>query len=134
MGAWATGSFHNDDALDWAGELSDGSRGWDAVGEALAPVAEAPDGTHPGLRDCCVALAAAEVLAARRGKPPRDFPPGLGTWLIRQRMPPGSPIENQARAAVALIRLASELRDLWAQSPDLEAWLKDVADLEARLG
>src|SRR5688572_21854583 len=62
MGAWGTGSFDNDSALDFVGDVVEGGD-WQAVMElALAPV-------EPGepIRDEVAAIAAAEIVAAARG-------------------------------------------------------------------
>ena len=79
-GAWGTGSFENDDALDWAAQCTEAS-GPSAIAAALeaalsGDVIEAPDGA--------MAIAAAEVVAAARGKPGAKLPDTLRVWLSRQ--------------------------------------------------
>ncbi|MBM4364803.1 MAG: DUF4259 domain-containing protein [Deltaproteobacteria bacterium] len=70
MGAWGTGNWDNDDALDWIGEL----------GEArdLERVLTGP-GTDTGM--CCRALAAAGVIAAALGRPGDGVPDEVKSWL-----------------------------------------------------
>src|SRR5579864_6837094 len=77
MGAWGPGSFENDDASDWADDL-EGSTGIGMLKEAFKAVEK---NKFPESPDCCIALAAAEVVAAAKGKPCPDFPDSLRTWL-----------------------------------------------------
>lgn len=131
MGAWGTGSFHNDDALDWTSDLADGGAGWEAVVEALEASASAAQ--PPEAPECSVSLAAAELLAAHAGKPGRDLPAPADGWVKRQKRAPGSHVIELARRAIARVRDDSELRDLWKASPEFDAWLADLAGLESRL-
>jgi hypothetical protein len=130
-GAWGTGSFDNDDALDWADDC--------AKAISLAPLVaafdaairnkyiEAPDGSN--------AVAAAEVVAAALGKPNPKLPAKLQAWIQRQ------PIEDLKRltpqAQTALTRVfdpkASELRQLWSEGKP-NKWPEAIAELQSRLG
>lgn len=131
MGAWGTGTFHNDDALDWTSDLADGGAGWEAVVDALEAVVSATE--TPPATECCVALAAAELLAAHAGRPGRDLPTPADGWVKRQKRAPGSHVVELARKAIARVRDGSELRDLWKESADFDAWTADLAGLESRL-
>lgn len=79
MGAWGYGSFENDDALDWVGDLTDG-RSLKPVEAALdaALGAEADFGIS-GEAEC--GLAAAEVVAALGGAPSGDLPEEIAEWI-----------------------------------------------------
>lgn len=79
-GAWESGSFDNDDAMDWVA-MCVRSKGASAVGKTLEAslkpaYLEAPEASE--------AIAAAEVVAAARGKPNSKLPSTLATWLQGQ--------------------------------------------------
>jgi hypothetical protein len=129
MGAWGTGSFDNDDASDWIYELEE-SPDVAVVRRALdirsAPYLEAPEGS--------TAIAAAEVVAAARGRPAASLPDSVTAWVAEH----GSTVEESdvILAVAALDRVLaddSELRDLWAVT-DEDAWRDAVHDLQRRLG
>ncbi|HEU4566145.1 MAG TPA: DUF4259 domain-containing protein, partial [Gemmatimonadaceae bacterium] len=63
-------------------------------------------------------------------------PPEVAEWVAENRDDDGARPELVALARRAVERIAaeSELRDLWAESDDFEAWEASVADLRARLG
>ena len=130
-GAWGTGSFENDDALDWAAQCTQSS-GPPAVAAALkaalsADFIEAPDGA--------MAIAAAEVVAAARGKPGAKLPDTLRAWLQRQpqsQIARLAPLAQQALARVNGSADQSELKQLWS-GKDAQTWNKLMANLAARL-
>ena len=66
MGAWGAGNFENDDALDWLAVLQ--AEGLPAAGAAIQDVLTLAD-DYLEAPTCCAALAAAEVIAALRGRP-----------------------------------------------------------------
>lgn len=79
-GAWESGSFDNDDAMDWVATCARSS-GTSAIGKTLemsleSAYLEAPEASE--------AIAAAEVVAAARGKPSPKLPKALGAWLQGQ--------------------------------------------------
>lgn len=129
MGTWGHDAFSNDDALDWLGELLDaGNLG--PVEEALTTAASAE--TYLDAPDCTQALAAAEVVAALRGKPGGGLPKKLVPWL-EGRPRPADALLDTARRAVAKVMQDSELKDLWVESGHPQAWEEGVRDLQARL-
>ena len=152
MGAWGTGNFENDSALDFLGILdssppgegSDDEPGRDALLVMTLMRAAEPAGDDDEDGDADAAsegLAAAEIIAAINGKPEEgladtleDFP-DLSDWIatgkIAFRKKPQ--IVELARKAIAQI-LTSELNDLWAESQDHAAWLDAVKDLQKRVG
>ena len=132
VGAWGCDSFGNDDAMDWVGDLEEA--------DDLAPVRDAfaaapPAGEYLEAPVASVALAAAEVVAALRGRPAADLPEEVTAWVTAHAAPPDSALLARAREMVARVAEASELRQLWdeAKAHDREAWLAGVADLGARL-
>jgi hypothetical protein len=129
-GAWGPGTFDNDDALDWM-HLCTESKGSAVIAAtlhtAMQPgVLEAPEGA--------AAIAAAEVVAAAKGKPGGTLPEELRHWLSRQ---PQQEIATLAPVAKRVLTKVmdpdmSELAQLSSVSPDRQ-WAQAVAELEARL-
>lgn len=95
----------------------------------------------------CDAVAAAEVLAAIYGKPHKEFASDddelssaiIGKWAKSKGTKEKQLTDNSARElairAVAKIRDAGELHDLWADAEpaDKKAWQAAMSDLLARL-
>ena len=82
MGAWGSGPFDNDDAMDWVAEL-ESARDVGVVRSALESVTDADGYIEAPVGS--VALASAEVVAALRGKPGADLPEEVSTWVGKQR-------------------------------------------------
>jgi len=127
MGAWGAGNFENDDALDWLAVLQ--AEGLPAAGAAIQDVLTLAD-DYLEAPTCCAALAAAEVIAALRGRPASRLPDELVEWLGRVSGDPGEQLATNARNAVDAIRRSSELRELWE---DDEEWKQEVDGLCAWL-
>ncbi len=132
-GAWDTGPFDNDDALDWVWELSE-SNDVSILETTLQPAArasgylEAPTAT--------MAVAAAEVVAALRGNPRQELPDEVMEWVQTHTVAVGDDLLKLARRAIVNIKKedSSELAQLWSDSEGLmEVWLKDLDDLLKRL-
>ena len=126
MGAWGTGSFENDTALDWLGELeTDGLVAVRAAFDVLGETFDASDGAN--------ALAAAEIVAAANGRASEDLPEEATAWVAanRSRVTPADVIA--ARRAVKVVGERSELRELWDETDSARDWLGAVADLLRRL-
>ncbi len=127
MGAWGTGNFENDDALDLIAEV-EGPAVLEATFDALPP---AGDGEIDAT-DACRVLAAAEIVAAMMGRPSADCPADLAPRLKKFGEPTGALIER-ARQAVSRVLFDSELLDLWAESDSREEWNIVITDLIERL-
>ncbi len=132
-GAWDTGSFDNDDALDWVWELSESSD-LSVVEQALNAAAnssgylEAPTAS--------MAIAAAEVVAALRGNPRSELPPEVTDWIQTHPVVVSDDLLKITRRAIENIKEveSSELAQLWSDSDELaRAWHADLADLVQRL-
>ncbi|MEL7536209.1 MAG: DUF4259 domain-containing protein [Pseudomonadota bacterium] len=131
MGAWGVGHFENDDAQDWAEDLNQADS-LDAVEEAIEAVEAGGD--YLEAPDACVGLAAAEVVAATLGNPADDLPDPIATAVARLEDPADEDLVARARAAVErVIGEDSELRELWEESDDFDAWESTIQDLLARL-
>lgn len=132
-GAWDVGPFDNDDALDWVWELSESddlSVVEDALQNAISTEGylEAPTAS--------IALAAAEVVAALKGKPRAQLPAEVSAWVDNHDSEVDDSLVRAARQAIAQVRNdeLSELAQLWSDSNELLGqWNKELADLSSRL-
>jgi len=131
VGVWGTGPFENDDARDFTAELqADGV--WVLRG-ALEEVALLDPEGYVAAPSSSRAIAAAEVLAAARGKPAPDLPPEVTDWLSRAPQVDDRLVPLASRA-IARILDGSELKQQWHASEEGPAWESRVADLSERLG
>ena len=130
MGARETGNFGNDDASDWVYDLQESS-GADLLKEAFAAV---NGNDYPETPDCCIALAAAEIVASAKGKPPSDLPEDARKWLGNQEeVDDIKALVKRATSVVNKISVKSELRDLWEESDSWHDWQQVVEGLLRRL-
>jgi len=130
MPGWGTGSFENDDAQDFLGELA--SLTIDELKQKLAYAAE-----HEGYleaRESSVVVATAEVVATAKGAPPVNVPPAIAEWVSKVEGTPSHEMSDLARRAVKRVRSNSELKDLWQEAEGLNDWSASLRDLEERLG
>jgi len=127
MGAWGTGHFENDDAMD----LIAGVQGPGDLDRVLRAAAESEEASV----DASVAseaMAAAEVVAAMMGRPSGDCPEEL-TKRLDALGAPEPALVRLAQESVSRVLMESELVDLWAESDETEGWNRSVTDLIARL-
>lgn len=80
-----------------------------------------------------VAVAAAEVVATAKGKPPQAVPGQIATWVSKIDGSPSTEMSDLACRAVERVRTNSELKDLWLEADGLNEWSAALRDLEARL-
>jgi hypothetical protein len=80
------------------------------------------------------AVAAAEVVAAAKGKPSKALPKELSDWLNHQPKQGIAKFAPVARAVLTRVKdpHVSELGQLWEESADKQ-WARTVAELETRL-
>lgn len=132
-GAWDTGPFANDDALDWVWELSE-SNDLSVIENTLNSAANSTD--YLEAPTASMAIAAAEVVAALRGNPRPQLPEEVTAWVQTHSVAVEDDLLKVARQAIENTKKkdASELAQLWMESEDLmDAWLKDLDDLLKRL-
>ncbi len=132
MGEHGVGSFENPDAEAWVAELVE-SDGADLVETAIDAVAEGSPDDPIGASDAVIAIAAAEVVAAARGKPRKDIPEAVRSWTKAKHLAHHHDLGRRARLAVERILEDSELADAWDETERAEAWRADVAGLLVRL-
>jgi hypothetical protein len=132
MGAWGSGPFENDSALDWANELVDG--------DGLGPLQSALDCTAKSTFDYLdvdlgsAAIAAAEVVAALMRKPTSSLPANVAEWIEEHPIKVTHALVAEAAAAVdAAAADNSEVHDLWRESDGYDEWRAAIDDLRARL-
>ncbi|MFX1250096.1 MAG: DUF4259 domain-containing protein [Promethearchaeota archaeon] len=130
MGAWDVGTFDNDDASDWLYELEE-SKGFDLLNKVLSAVTD--ESKALAENECSVALAAAEVVAALKGRPSLNLPEEISMWVKHNSAEISEDLLYKALEALILIKEESELKDFWAESDELEAWLTVLEDLQNRL-
>ena len=129
MGAWAEGSFDNDDALDWVWELEEADIS--ILEEALSRVIECED--YIEAPDCTIGVAAAEVVAALDNRSAPQLPSEVLAFVNRIATPPSAELRMAALKALQRIKTKSELQELWEESGCGAAWQKTIAELESRL-
>jgi hypothetical protein len=114
MGAWGSGSFENDVALDWAASvrsLADVHRPFDRL-KALS------EGAKPVLIDAdlaCELIAGAETVAMLMGRAIPGFPDGLRKRLA-DAGEPDNLLYHRARDALCQVLRNSELAELWEEA------------------
>ena len=128
MPGWGTGSFENDDAQKFLGELH--AKQPDDLKEILVRAdqveyLEAPEGG--------AVIAAAEVVATAKGAPPQVVPNQISEWVGKIEGAPSAEMSELAGRVVNKVRLNSELKDLWHEAEGLNEWSAVLRDLEARL-
>jgi hypothetical protein len=134
MGAWGAGNFENDTALDWIGDLKE-SRKLRLVESAISDVLKAR--RFIDSNQCCIGLAAAEIVAALIGNPLDKLPIGVPEWIQSHKKAPNDKLIENTRKAVKLIRFdeKSELKLLWEEGGDTPTdWYSAIDDLLTRLG
>jgi Domain of unknown function (DUF4259) len=143
MGSWGSGNFQNDPALDFFADLNESADGTPLRNELKGIIdhggTKEPSrfgrlmGRHPdrlSIHDCQRAIAAAEIVAGLCGRPTGKPPESVASWISAHRASFSEELVHFARAAIALIKVDSELRDEY----DPAEWHEKMDDLELRLG
>ncbi len=131
MGAWGIGHFDNDEAGDWAWELEEAKSPAPVI-MAFDEIDACSDYLDAGAG--CIGLAAAEAVAASIGKPAADLPDDVARSVSAWPAPADPGLVARARSVVDKILAAdSELRQLWEETNEFDAWQSKVADLRSRL-
>lgn len=144
MGAWGPGSFDNDIASDWAADLADGGD-VAMVRDTLTTAARCPGDEYLESDEGAEALAAAEVVAAAKGRPLKAVPMGTSgphalAWAAAHPGAGHADLVDLALEALDRIEAEeSELAELWAQETVAGVgaagpeWHSEVEDLRNRL-
>lgn len=107
MGAWADGSFDNDDALDWGAEL-EGAEDSEPISVALDAVLETDD--YLEAPETLRGISAAEVVAALLGKPAANLPDDVTSWLVGKKPPKPARVKKPQRVVNRILK-DSRLKD-----------------------
>jgi hypothetical protein len=126
MGTWGAGSFENDTAMDWAGEV-DSLADIEAV---LNSLAEHDDDTPIDADDAARLVAAAETVALLMGRVAADVPDELKVTLAGLQASPQMRVT--AESCLTMVLENSELVELWAEG-DSEEWNLAMTGLIDRL-
>lgn len=128
MGAWSVSPFDNDSALDWVWSL-EGAEDTSVLSDALDAVTSADFD-----EECEEAVAAAEVVAALRGKPLPELPDEVVAYVKTQAgKKPSRELVSLAATVVRRIATASELKALWDESDSAKEWQDSMTNLLKRL-
>src|SRR5262245_19184751 len=132
MGTGGTGTFDNDDAMEWLGGF--GSDGEVVVQDALEAVNDLEPMDYLEADAAAHALAAAELAAAASdgdtSRLPKEAVAGLKENASKIN---AAKLLAPARKAVGRVLRGSELKEQWDDSPDAEEWEDGVRELLERL-
>ena len=137
MGAWGSGSFENDTALDWAGTVRSLADVRSPFEQLKALTDASPEGGAHFL-DADLAselIAAGETVAMLMGRKIADFPNELQNVLANEGAPDDL-LFHQARNAVCHVLRHSELAELWeeaAADSGVNEWNASITGLIDRL-
>lgn len=133
MGTWDVGSFDNDAACDWAGQLQ-AYPDLSFVDETLSTVIE--EGEYLEASGAEEAIAAAEVVARLQGNwgDRNAYSERADRWIEQAGITPNRTIAIKAHQAIdRILSEPSELLELWQESDEFELWRKTLLGLKARV-
>ena len=133
MGAWGTNTFDNDTAGDWAFELEE-TDDLQLVASTLQRALKA-EGELSG-RDACEALAACEVVARLKGNwgPCDAYTEDVDDWVkAHSGLSPDALVDPALRVIDRVLGPDSELRGLWDDTSENDAWHDAMEDLRSRV-
>lgn len=126
MGAWGSGSFENDAALDWAAGVR-------SIDDVRAPFDRLKAADYVDADLASEVVAAAETVAMLMGRRSPDFPEDLAKRLSGEL---DNAVYHQARSALTQVMRNSELAELWqegAEETHDNEWLAAMTGLIDRL-
>ena len=129
MGAWGIGPFENDDAADWVYEVIETTN----ANVFAASLRNTSSKGYVEASEACCALAAAEIVAALLGRPSEDLPDEVREWVKSGPLQADEALVSLATAAASRVANDSELKELWDETDESEAWQTSVNDLIDRL-
>lgn len=134
MGTWSHEPFGNDTANDWAYDLEE-TKDLALIKCVFDGVLELGD-EYLEADQACEAVAAAEVLAKilGRGTQTDTYTEKVDEWLQTISEQPSADLLNKAKQVLRRVLAEdSELKELWEESDDAEAWRDNIQTLIARL-
>jgi tetratricopeptide (TPR) repeat protein len=124
--------FQGEPARKWLDALLAGTD-TDPIVRALDPADFVPGELLLKASVCCETLAAAELVAAGRGRPSRHLPAAAAAWLVERDVLFSPGVVALAAGAVRRVGEFSELRQLWDTVHLGPEWLRGVEELIGRL-
>lgn len=132
MAAGGTGTFDNEDAMEWIGGF--GADGANAIIEAFDNINDLDSTDYIEAETAAHALAAAELVAAARDGDTDRLPDDAVESLQENAAKiNAAKLLPAARKAVTRVLKRSELKEQWEDSPDAEDWEDGVRELLERL-
>src|SRR5687767_1933227 len=134
MGAWAVDAFGNDDACDWAyglEEVEDLS-----LVEAALDAVTSSAGEYLDAGTASEALAAIEVIARLQGHwgERSAYSENVDDWVEKTGLEPSDELAQKAHQAIdRILADESELKELWQDGDDYDAWVASVEELRGRV-
>jgi len=132
MGAWGTGNFDNDTALDWVFELEE-SDDLSLVEQTIDTVLEEEYIESFSAEEALVAI---EVLARLQGNFTEDdsYAEDVNKWVKEHPQEVPQSLREKAKKALKIILGDnSELKDLWQETKEFDTWEKEVLGLYDRI-
>jgi hypothetical protein len=126
VGTWGAGSFENDTAMDWAGEVGSTAD----IEFVFNSLAQRDLATQIEVDEAVRIVAAAEAVAVLMGRVAADVPEDLQAKLAGLETSPQLIVN--AKHSLEIVLKDSELVDLWAES-DGEEWNIAITGLIDRL-
>lgn len=133
MGAWGAGSFENDDAADFLGDVLENGD-ISLLREVFDNVLTSTE--YVESPDACQAIVAAEIIAAALGRPTLAAQQVQELAALLPTIRPDIDAGLVAQAADALARILepnSELLELWEESESLLEWQALMQELRLQL-
>lgn len=132
MGAWGTGPFENDDALDLVSEIADS--GPDEVAEMLTDILEVPDpGDDLDELEGTEAYAAAALLAVKLERLPMENPDILDAVAKIPTEIVGALLPSARTMLTRILDEGSEFAELWIESGRLEKIRGELGKIQRAL-
>ena len=132
MGAWGTGPFENDDALDLVGEINDSEP--DAVAELLTDILSVPEPDEDiDEVDGTEAYAAAALLAAKLDRIEVSSPDIVDAVSKIPTEVVGALLPNARMMLTRILGANSEFAELWIESGRLEKIRGELGKIQRAL-
>jgi len=134
VGTWGTGTFDNDQAVDWTYSL-EGKTDLSHVEATIDRVLSVGD-SYLEADAAQEAIAAAEAVARLRGHfgTRNAYTKTIDEWVAAMDLRPSQHLISKAKDALARIQQEpSELLEGWEGSADAEAWRQTLSELDSRI-
>ena len=134
MGTWSVDSFGNDNACDWTYGLA-GCNNLSLVEKTLDTVLT-KGAKYLESTEACEALVAIEAIARLQGNwGDRDsYSEPVDSWVEKLGIVPSKALAEKAQRVIERILAdESELKELWEDSDEFDAWQSSVKNLADRV-